>query len=262
MKNISDFYISKFPRKDIEIELPDGRLIRGPRGSQIADILGLIEEWEGSKIVGAVVEGNLRELSYKLERDAFIKPLNLSTSDGSKIYRRSLTFLLETAFEQLYKDYFIAIDHSVPSGGYFCKVLGRGPLTNEEINRLQRKMSELVKSDLPIQKEKVNLKTAIRYFKDKGYKDKVRLLKYRKKPYLILYQLGTHRDYHHGYMVPSTGYLDVFRLLRRGDGFILQYPRRGTPKVLLEMPSYKKLLKYLSNMAHGSRALILRVQEH
>ena len=87
----------------------------------------------------------------------FIKPLNLSTSDGSKIYRRSLTFLLETAFEQLYDDSFIAIDHSVPSGGYFCKVLGRPPLSSEEIKGLQRKMEELVKEDLPIQKEKVSL---------------------------------------------------------------------------------------------------------
>ena len=114
--------------------------------------------------------------------------LNLSTSDGSKIYRRSLTFLLETAFEQLYKDYFIAIDHSVPNGGYFCKVLGREPLSNEEIKELQRKMGELVKNDLPICRQRVNLKAAIKYFKEKGYKDKLRLLKYRNKPYLILYQ--------------------------------------------------------------------------
>ncbi|MDP2964452.1 MAG: nucleoside kinase [Pelolinea sp.] len=231
------------PRKEIDIELPGGQLIRGPRSSKIVDFIGLIKEWEGSRIVGAIVDGNLRELTYTLDRDAYVQPLNMSTSDGSKIYRRSLTFLLETAFEQLYPDYFIAIDHSVPNGGYFCKVIGRQSLSSEEIKQLQKKMVELVKSDLPIYKEKVTLRTAIKYFKEKGYKDKLRLLKYRNKPYLILYQLRTHRDYHHGYMVPSTGYLDVFRLLPRGDGFILQYPRRNTPKILFPMPSYKKLLK-------------------
>ncbi len=243
MNTTSSIYFSKSPRTEIEVELPDGRLIRAPRGSRIADVLGAIPEWEGSKIVGAVVEGNLRELSYELERDAFIKPLNLSTSDGSKIYRRSLTFLLESAFELLYEDSFIAIDHSVPSGGYFCKVIGRPPLTSEEIKGLQRKMEELVRLNLPILKEKVSLKTAIKYFNEKSYKDKLRLLKYRNKPYLILYKLGDHRDYHHGYMVPSTGYLDVFRLLQRGKGFILQYPRRNSPKVLFNMPAYTKLLK-------------------
>ena len=255
MKKNSSIYFTDTPRTEIEVELPDGRLIRGPRGSQIADILEPIPEWGGSKIVGAVVEGNLRELSFELERDAFIKPLNLSTSDGSKIYRRSLTFLLETAFEQLYDDSFIAIDHSVPSGGYFCKVLGRPPLSNDEIKGLQRKMEELVKADLPIQKEKVSLKTAINYFEEKSYRDKLRLLKYRKKPYLILYKLGNHRDYHHGYMVPSTGYLDVFRLLQRGEGFILQYPRRNSPKVLFKMPSYTKLLKIFEQYSSWLQSL-------
>ena len=255
MKNNSSIYFTESPRTEIEVELPDGRLIRGPRGSQIADILGSIPEWWGSKIVGAVVEGNLRELSFALERDAFIKPLNLSTSDGSKIYRRSLTFLLETAFEQLYDDSFIAIDHSVPSGGYFCKVLGRPPLSGEEIKGLQRKMEELVKKNLPIQKEKVSLKSALKYFKEKSYKDKLRLLKYRNKPYLILYKLENHRDYHHGYMVPSTGYLDVFRLIQRGEGFILQYPRRNSPEVLFKMPSYTKLLKIFEQYSSWLQSL-------
>jgi uridine kinase len=242
MNSNSPFYLIKSLRKEIEIELPDGRRIRGPRNSEIEKFLELIKEWEGSRIVGAVVDGNLRELTYKLNKDEYLEPLNMSTSDGSKIYRRSLTFLLEAAFEQIYPNYFIAIDHSVPNGGYYCKVIGRMPLSNEEIDHLQKKMNELVKLNLPICKEKVSLKTAIKYFKEKGYKDKLRLLKYRSKPYLILYQLGTHRDYHHGYMVPSTGYLNVFLLLPRGDGFILQYPRRNSPKILYPMPSYKKLL--------------------
>ncbi|MCJ7519858.1 MAG: nucleoside kinase [Anaerolineaceae bacterium] len=243
MHNNSSYNLVETPRKEIEIELPDGRLISGPRGSQVEDYLGLIKEWEGSRIVGVVVDGNLRELTHKLDRDAFVQPLNMSTSDGSKIYRRSLTFLLETVFEQLHPDHFIAIDHSVPSGGYFCKVIGRVPLSREEIKELEKKMGELVKNDLPINKEKVSLRAAIKYFNEKGYKDKLRLLKYRNKPYLILYQLGPHRDYHHGYMVPSTGYLGVFKLIQRGDGFILQYPRRNTPTVLFPMPSYKKLLR-------------------
>ena len=164
MKNNSSIYFTESPRTEIEVELPDGRLIRGPRGSQIADILGSIPEWGGSKIVGAVVEGNLRELSFALERDAFIKPLNLSTSDGSKIYRRSLTFLLETAFEQLYENSFIAIDHSVPSGGYFCKVLGRPPLSSEEIKGLQRKMEELVKEEPSNSKGKSQSQNSVKVF--------------------------------------------------------------------------------------------------
>ena len=239
----NQFIVSSTQRSDVEVKLPNGQIIKGPRGECVGNFLKMFNEWDGSPIVGAVVDGNLRELTYPIQKDAEVRPLNMSTSDGSKIYRRSLTFLLETAFEEKFPNYYLAIDHSVPNGGYFCKVLGRAPLTREEIKSIERKMLELIKNNLPIIKEKVELEKAIDYFKEKKYKDKLRLLKYRNKPYLVLYKLGVHRDYHHGYMVPSTGILRVFKLLPRGVGFILQYPRRKTPNKLLPMPSYSKLLQ-------------------
>lgn len=229
-------------RKEVEITLPDDRIIIGPRFATLDDFLSILPDWDGSRIVGAVVDGHLRELTYKVEKDAYVKPLNMSTSDGSKIYRRSLTFLLETAFEELFPDSFLIVDHSVPHGGYYCKVLGRDPLDKKEIINLSNRMKEMVRADLPIIREEVSLNEAIEYFKKKKYQDKLRLLKYRKKPYLVLYRLGEHKDYHHGYMVSRTGLLKIFRIIPRGNGFILQYPRRKTPDKLFPMPGYKKLL--------------------
>lgn len=226
----------------IEVSLPDGRIISGKRGAAIEDFLNLITEWEGSQIVGAIADGSLKELTSRLEKSCAVQPVNMSTADGSKIYRRSLTFLLETAFDDLFPDYFLTIDHSVPNGGYYCKILGREPLTDKEISQIEARMKQLVKEDLTIFKERVSLDEAREYFESKGYNDKLRLLRHRKKPYLVLYKLESHRDYHHGYMVPSTRYLNVFKLLPRGKGFILQYPRRATPKKLLPMPRYSKLL--------------------
>ncbi|MBM3136979.1 MAG: nucleoside kinase [Chloroflexi bacterium] len=239
---MNEFELSLKAREDIEIRLPNRKIIKGPRGASLGDFLKVVGQWEGSSIIAAVVDGHLRELSYELEKDADVSPLNMSSSDGSKIYRRSLTFLLETAFEEIFKDYYLAIDHSVPNGGYYCKILGREPLSNDEIQQLESKMRSMVEMDLLIEKEKVDLAEAINYFESKKYKDKLRLLKYRKKPYLVLYKLGIHRDYHHGYMVPSTGLLNVFKLIPRGNGFILQYPRRSTPDKLFPMPTYSKLL--------------------
>ena len=239
----SRFEIVTSPRKEVEIRLPDGRIVMGPRGASVGEFLGIFPEWDGSIIVGAIVDGQLRELTYPIEKDADVTPLNMSTSDGSKIYRRSLTFLLETAFEEVFKDCYLAVDHSVPHGGYFCKILNRHPLSIEEIETLEARMREIIRQDLPIIKEKVEISEAIKFFEQKNYNDKLRLLKYRKKPYLVLYRLGIHRDYHHGYMVPSTGCLKVFKLVQSENGFILQYPRRKTPNQLFPMPSYSKLLK-------------------
>ena len=242
MDTNNKIFISKEPRKDIQITLPDKRVINGYRGAQLTALLSLLDEWDGAKIVGAIVDGELRELTFPIEKDSTVIPVNMRTSDGSKIYRRSLTFLLETAFHELFPDDFLSVDHSVPNGGYFSKVIGREQLTAKEVKNLETHMCELVEQDLPIDKEKVDLAEAIKYFKEKEYQDKLQLLKYRKKDYLVLYQLNAHRDYHHGYMVPSTGYLNVFKLIHHDDGFILQYPRRATPTQLFPMPKYRNLL--------------------
>jgi uridine kinase len=67
-------------------------------------------------------------------------------------------------------------------------------------------------------------------------------LKFRKKEYLVLYRLRDRRDYHHGYMVPSTGYLRWFDLMPTVEGFILHFTRRHSPTQLLPMPDSPKLL--------------------
>jgi uridine kinase len=88
----------------------------------------------------------------------------------------------------------------------------------------------------------VSLKEGIKYFEKRGYKDKVRLLSHRQKDYLTLYKLGDHQDYHHGYMVPSTGYLKWFDLVMMDDGFIIRFPRRKNPTVLNPVPKYYTLM--------------------
>jgi uridine kinase len=166
----------------------------------------------------------------------------MGTSDGMLIYRRSLTFLLDTAFEELYPDAILTIDHSVASGGYFCQVSGRPPLSSEELGKLESLMRQMVEKDLPFTKRETPLTEAIAYFKAKNYPDKVRLLEHRQKDYLMLYRLLDHQDYLHGYMVPSTGYLGWFSLISTDGGFTLRFPRRQAPTQLLPLPEYPKLL--------------------
>jgi len=228
------------PRPTIEIHLPDGRVLSGPRGARVGDFLFAVEH--DSQLVGAVVNGDLRELTFPIEMDSRVKPVTMTTPDGTRIYRRSLTFLLEMVFADLYHDATLFIDHSVASGGYFCEVKGRKPLTKKELDVLKVLMKKFVKDDLPFVRKEVPLKEAMEYFLSRGEDDKVQLLKYRKKNYLTLYSLNERMDYHHGYMVPSTGYLRWFDLEPTGDGFTLLYPSRHRPDELLPMPEYPKLL--------------------
>jgi uridine kinase len=230
------------PRQTVEIHLPDERVLVGPRNTPVGDFLKQLPEFDNPPVVGAVVNNELRELTYPIELDANVKLVTMADADGARIYRRSLVFLLESAFEDLFPKKSLSVDHSVSSGGFFCHTLDGIPLTNDELNQLNDAMTALVKADLPFERQQTPLAEAIAYFQAQGHQDKVRLLSYRQKGHLMLYRLGTHRDYYHGYMVPSTGYLRCFGLLLMGDGFILRYPRRFAPTQLLPMPSYPKLL--------------------
>ena len=228
------------PRPEVEIHLPDGRVLSGPRGATVGEFLSTIEH--DSQLVGAVVNNELRELTYGIDLDSRVEPVTMTSPDGARIYRRSLTFLLEMAFADLFPDAKLFVDHSVASGGYFCQVSGRSPLSESELEALKVHMRELVESNRPFERDEVPLQEAVEYFRSRGYDDKADLLKYRKKDYLTLYRLGDRMDYHHGYMVPSTGYLRVFDLVSTDGGFTLRYPRRHMPNDLLPMPEYPKLL--------------------
>jgi len=230
------------PRDTVELHLSNGEVISGPRGSTLEEFLGLLQERGLPPIVGAVVNGKLTELSNSVTMDVNLHPITMEDADGMRFYRRSLTFLLESAFQDLHPDAILTIDHSVTSGGYFCQVFRRSPLTTDELAELERRMQELVKEDLRFERLKVSLQEGIDIFNKKGYKDKVRLLTYRQKDYLTLYKLGDQLDYHHGYMVPSTGYLKWFDLVMMDDGFILRFPRRKNPIVLQPVPKYYTLL--------------------
>jgi uridine kinase len=229
------------PRETVQIHLPDGMVLEGPRGTQLELFLKDLNDPE-VPIVGAIVNGELRELTYPVDMDSHVRIVTMGEADGMRIYRRSLTFLLAVAFEELFPDAKLYVEHSVSSGGYFCQVGGRDPLTEDELVKIETRMRLIVEQNLPFAKTQVSTANAITYFEEKGHFDKARLLAHRRKPYLVLYQLRGVRDYYHGYMVPSTGYLKWFRLAKISDGFTLCFPRRHRPTQLQQPPEYPVLL--------------------
>ena len=243
MKASNDFYQTTVPRPTVEVLLPDGRILCGPRNRPIADFLKGLPEWnQHDPVMGAVINGELRELTHPVEMDSRVQIIKMSHPDGSGIYRRSVTFLLEAAFEDTFPAADISIDHSLSSGGFYCSVINRGPLSEEELDAVEARMKELAAADLPFERRVVPLPDAIAYFQSKGQVEKVQLLKYRTKDKLVLYKLGERRDYHHGFMVPSTGYLRWFALTPMNGGFALRFPRRQAPNELPPLRDSKKLL--------------------
>ena len=241
--NEKAFYLSDRPRETVELILEDGRVITGPRGASLEDFVQVVQADEDAMVVGAILDGNLRELTFPVKRDASARLLTLKDADGARIYRRSLTFLLEVAFSRCFPQAKLTIDHSVSSGGYYCQVSGIQDFSQSDLDRIEAEMRAIVAQNIPFVREVVPLQEAIDYFTSIGEDDKVRLLKYRTRPDLVLYRAGERRDYHHGYMLPSSGYLKWFGLTLFENAFIMRFPRRQNPNSLMPMTSYPNLLK-------------------
>ena len=229
-------------RDTVEVHLPDGKVLSGPRGATAGDFLLSLGQFDSTPLVAAVVNNDLRELTFPIKMDSTLAPITMVDADGARIYRRSLTFLLETAFSALFHHAVLIIDHSISSGGFYCHVNGRLPLDAGEIKLLEAEMRHLVELNQPFQRKEIPVSEAIAFFEKENYPDKVSLLRHRRKDYVTLYSLGDHLDYHHGYMVPSTGYLKWFALTPANGGFTLRYPRRRAPTVIAPPENYPKLL--------------------
>ena len=237
------------PRITLRVTLDDGSVLEGPVGTAVGEFLEAAHDMRPyeAPLMGAIVDGQLRELSYSLQRDASIAPVLLNSSDGGRIYRRSLVFLMTTAAAELWPGCRISVRYAVPDGGYYCtRVDGREPFTEADLEQLAERMREIVANDDLIIKRVVPLEEAAALFAERQEDDKVRLLEQRTRQHLTLYTLRGWSDYYYGYMLPTTGHMHLFRLIWVQDGFILQYPRRESVDELLTLKAYNKLSQVFS----------------
>jgi uridine kinase len=244
------------PRETAQVRFTNGKgAFEAPLGTILEEYIQAAYPDRWRKIVGAVIDGKLRELTTPIRSDCSVEAIDVSSRDGMRIYRRSLTFLLIVAARELFPDAIIEIDHSLPYGGYYCQVIGREPLSAEELQALQARMREIVNANEPIMKARIPLAEARAIFEKQGYDDKLRLLDYRTKDYLTVYAVRGVTDYFYGYMVPSTGYLRTFALAPLASGFVLQFPRRAHPDQLEKADRPSKLAAVFKSHAEYMRVM-------
>lgn len=234
------------PRDTVQIHLPDGRTFEGPVGTRLEEFIRVARCAEDAPVVAALVNREIRDLCSPVTSDSEVVPLTTATSDGLRILQRSLSLLLVVAAHELFPEAQVLVDHSLTLSGLYCRLVGREPLSEEDLARLEARMRVIAQADEPIIKERIPLGEAKAIFQRQGYGDKVRLLRYRTKDYLTVYRLRGVTDYFYGYLVPSTGYLKTFALHPYPPGFILRFPRREHPLVLPEYRDSPKLAAVFS----------------
>lgn len=194
------------------------------------------------EIVLALEDNNIRELARCPDGSGQVDFLTLKDEAGQKAYRRGTTFLMIAALHKIAPHLSVIVQHSIGQG-YYCE-LHTGE--NEKYvpdtsftTLLEKCMYEMSKEDLPLKKEMVRTRKAVRMFRDLSMHDKEILLRYRRSPWTSIYSIDGYKDYFYGPMVPSTGYLKYFSLECYQDGFMLMFPDKTTRRVADFQPSDK-----------------------
>ncbi len=226
----------------LEVVLPGGKREQVPLGDDLLTISRRFQTHFPSTVVAATIDNELKELNYRPEKGGRLEFLDLYHPEGMRIYHRSLTFLLIAAAKEMFPQGRLSIEHSLGKGLY-CELHKKTPLTKKEVEKLELRMRELVEADVPFPKEQLPLEEAISYFRQEGYEDKVRLLKYREKPYLNVYSCDRVKEYLYGYLIPSSGYLKTFSLQYHMPGLVLRFPDDHAPDLI---PPYVEQPKLFS----------------
>ncbi len=227
----------------IEVMINKNEKKKYPKGITLEEISREYQSENCSPIIAAVLGNELKELSHTLDEDCEIKWVDACSSIGSRIYKRSLTFVLVRACMELFSGCQVNVEHSM-SKGLYCEVhYNKKSLEESDAQRIYDRMKEIIEEDVPLKKNRIPVEEAIDIFRDYGQMNKVKLLKYREKPYIKLYQCGWLKNYFYGYMVPSTGYLKAFDLKFYAPGLILQYPRSEDGGEIPEFVDNPKIFK-------------------
>ena len=192
-----------------------------PRDITLEDISKDFQKNYLETIIMAEVNGRPCELNYKVTDDVTVDFFDLTSPTGNRVYESGLIFVLEKACLNMLNSE-IEVKYSIDKGIYIktCK-----KITKEDLDKVSREMKEIVKRDLPIQKNLVNRLEAIEYYKSTKSYDKVNVLKYSVNTNVNLYRLMDIYNYFFSYLPVSTGALKEFKLTYIDqNSFVLRYP--------------------------------------
>lgn len=192
-------------------------------------------------VLGAMVNNRLRDLRFKVFMPITVEFIDITHPAGMRMYVRSLFFLLQKAVRDAVPSCRLRVNHSV-SRGYYCEISGfKKPIEYPMIFDLVERMKQIVTRNVPFETRATLTTDAIEIFTRQGDMEKVRLLESRPKLYTTLYGLDGIWDYYFEGLVPSTGYLTKFDLVKYYKGMLLVVPQQHNPDKLEELVVQNKM---------------------
>ncbi|TMI76910.1 MAG: threonine--tRNA ligase [Bacillati bacterium ANGP1] len=199
----------------IKVTLPDGRVKEYPKGISLADV---VRDAGKPDAFVAKVDGDLRDLATKLDRDARVEPLTFEQPGGREVYWHSSAHLMAQAVKQLFPEAKLAIGPPIDDGFYYDIDLGR-PFSPEDLEKIEARMRELAKRDQPIERVEVPREEAIRTYKEMGEKYKLELLQDISDARVSFYRQDGFMDMCRGPHLPRTGLIKAVKLLSTSGAY-------------------------------------------
>lgn len=223
-------------------------------------VLSLIDN-SNKEFLVAKVNNRLRELTYELSFDANVELLDCTSSDAIKVYETSFRYLLAMALHNLYPQYQFKISYAISRSLLITVVKDKVHMDTKMLHAVVAELDRLVAADIPfVRATQMSKEEAYDYFVAQGQQDKADALQYRPEKTCHFYQCGDYLNYMYGYMVPSTGYINKYKLFCYDGHFIAQYPRyenNGQIPVFNDEPNFSKVLKRAHKWAKICNAEII-----
>ena len=213
-----------------------------PEGSSLLDIYNGFNLTMPYGPVSAKVNNKVESLDFRVYYNKDIEFLDITSSSGMRTYVRSLFFILVKAVEELYPQGSISLEHPI-SKGYFCKLHIDRTIGLDDVQHIKQKMQEIIAADIPYTRTECHTEKVVRLFEERGMPDKARLLDTYGQLYSYYYQLGDTVDCYYSSLVPSTGYIHLFDIVKYYDGLLLRIPNRENPTKLEEVVKQEKMLE-------------------
>ncbi|OHX15290.1 threonine--tRNA ligase [Chromobacterium amazonense] len=206
-----------------DIRLPDGSVRSFDKPVTVHEVAASIGTGLARAALAGRVDGKLVDTSYLIDGNADLAIVTDKDADGLSIIRHSTAHLLAYAVKELFPEAQVTIGPEIENGFYYDFAYKR-PFTPEDLAAIEKKMAELAKKDIPVERYELPRDEAIAYFKSIGEAYKAEIIEsIPQGEVLSLYREGEFTDLCRGPHVPSTGKLKVFKLMKvagaywRGD---------------------------------------------
>ncbi len=240
----------------IHVKLPDGSEKEVPTGTTALEVAKSISPRLADAAIVAKTNGDLIDLTRPLEKDAELRILTDRDPEALQVYRHSSAHLLAAAVLELFPE--TKLGHGPPTdSGFFYDFYRPTPFTPEDLEKIEKKMQELVQQNIPYAREFLPRDKGLAEFKKEGDFMKCHFIEQFTKPdeKISIYRTGKFTDFCRGPHIPSTGKIKAFKLLNIAGAYWLGDEKNAQLQRIYGTSffSKKQLDEYLHNIEEAKK---------